>query len=371
MLSIRENGDLEITDVVPVVQFGEVQYYTTKITIDEIGDIHGNHNRLTYDGDAQRGISEDGNKMIDKKHVNQIYESVLNDNSIRGHLTWNIRKHLGNSDFVFDEKENSLVVKNKQKITLPDSAHRHDAFCQIFRDVDDDEILSSEFTLDIFNLSKEEEKEFFYTVNGKVKAPNKNRTLYLSSDIKCKLIRDFIGQCDLDGKIECVRNNAQKDGKLTKFSTMYESIFGVNGGFQKENINAENYNEYMQYFIDFYNELISSNKEFTELDKETKKINKSKTMITEEITWWGYAYLAKELKDKRNWKASLQRVMNKKQSVCGGEDVFWLSKQLPIWHATVIKPKFNYITQKQEIGVNVANSYTTRESVRKVFSLHL
>lgn len=372
MISIRENGDLEITDVTPVIQFGEVQYYTTKITIAEIGEIHGNHNRLTYDGDAQRGILENGSKMIDKKHVGQIYESVLNDNSIRGHLTWNIRKNKDICEFKFIEKEGKLIIKNNQYITLPDSAHRHQAFCQIANDIEEDsDILGSEFSLDILNLSKEEEKDFFCTVNGKTKAPNKNRTLYLSGDIKCDLIRDTIEQSELNGKVECMRNNAQKDGKLTKFSTIYESIFGNNGTYSKELITNENYNEYLNYFVDFYNELIISNKEFMELEKEQKKINKSRTMVTEEITWWGYAYLSRELKDRRNWKSSLHRIMNKKQAVDGNKDVFWLSKELPIWHATVIKPKYNYITQKQEIGTNVINSNVTRESIKKIFSLNM
>lgn len=361
-----ENGFIEISDVVAVEQFGEVQYYTTQISIEELSEIR---NRITYDGEAQRG-EIDGKPLIDQRHVNQIYESFMSGDSIRGHLTWNLRKENGGDSFIHQGDSNKLSIQPEQLITIPDSAHRHEALKLIADTVDDESILNSKFSLDIYAISKTEEKELFYTINGKVKAPNKNRTLYLSNDIECRLLRDVIAQSNLDGRIECVRNNAYKEGKLTKFSTLYESLFGSSTGvFDKKDISENTYDEYLKYLVEFYNELLETRDDFKLITKEEKDLSKQSSMALEEITWWGYSLLAKVLKDDRKWRHNLHAKMNKKISVEGGSSIHFLSKSLPIWHATVIKPKYNFITKTQEIGSSVTNSNSTRNSIQKVFTL--
>ncbi|AKQ08425.1 hypothetical protein PQE66_gp110 [Bacillus phage PBC2] len=237
--------------------------------------------------------------------------------------------------------------------------------------IDDDSILSSRFSLDIFNLTLTEEKELFSTVNGKVKTPHKNRILYLSNDIECKLLREIIAQSDLDGKIECVRNNAYKDGKLTKFSTLYDSLFGQSGVYGAGHITDDNYEEYLSWLTEFYNELLKTREDFNMLTSEQKANSKQKSMALEELSWWGYATLAEKLKGIRKWKSSLNTKMNKTIKVDGGISTHFLDKSLPIWHATVIKPKYNFITKTQEIGTSVTNSNATRNSIKKIFYVTL
>lgn len=368
MINVLENGDIEISGVLPVKQYGEVQYYTTLVSIEEISNIY---DRLTYDGEAQRGII-DGRPAIDQNHVDSICKSIVNGSSISGHLIWNLRESTKDKDrYEYLPDENKVIIKKEQLITLPDSAHRHKAFKQVADEVDDESILSSEFPLDIYNLTQYEEKDLFYNINGKVKAPNRNRTLYLSNEIKSKLLRDVIAESDLDGKIECVRNNAQRSGKLTKFSTLYDSLFGHEGSFNKVDISEDNYNDYLEWFVAFYNKLLTTSEEFKNLTNESKKKSKQRSMVLEEITWYGYAYLAKELMYERKWKHLLHEKMNKKINVEGGESVSFLSKSLPIWHATVIKPKYNFITKKQEVGTSVSNSNATRRSVKQIFYITL
>jgi len=362
----QSSNSIEITNVTPVEQFGEVQYYTTTISIEELAAIYDN---LEYDADAQRG-EIDGKPVIDRKHVNQIYESFINGNSIRGHLTWNMRKDGNNEGFLYNEDTNKLIIK-EQKITIPDSAHRHEALKLVSETIDDESVLESKFSIDIYNLSKTEEKELFFTINGKVKAPNKNRTLYLSNEIECKLLRDVIAQSNLDGRIECVRNNAYKEGKLTKFSTLYESLFGNVGSFDKSEITNDTYDEYLNWLIDFYNELLETREEFTAITSEEKLKTKETSMVLEELAWWGYGYLAKELMKDRKWKHNLHNKMSKKINVDGGSPVHFLDKSLPIWHATVIKPKYNFITKTQEVGTSVTNSNVTRGALKKIFFVTL
>jgi len=367
MIKIKDDGSVEISNVQPVEQFGEIQYFTTLITVEELSELR---DKITYDGEAQRG-EINGKPVIDQKHVNQIYEAFINGDSIRGHLTWNLRKSNDGINFTYNEDSCKLVIKDKQMITIPDSAHRHEALKLIADNIDDESILSSKFALDIFNISKIEEKELFYTINGKVKAPNKNRTLYLSTDIECKLIRDVVAQSKLDGRIECVRNNAYKDGKLTKFATLYESLFGQHGVFGKKLIDEGNYDEYLRWLIEFYNELLDSRNEFSLYHSDDKLKSKQDNMVLEEISWFGYALLAKEFKEDRKWKHKLHNFMNKKITVEGGSPIDFLDKKYPMWHATVIKPKYNFMTQKQELGSSVTNSNSTRNSIKKVFMLNL
>lgn len=364
---IIENNKIKIENITDVKQFDEIQYYTTTISIRELSEVY---HRLTYDGEAQRGSIE-GNPMIDQKHVKSIYENLINGNSIRGHLTWNLRKTEKETGFSFNDELREIIVENNQLITIPDSAHRHEAFMMASSMVEDDSVLDSRFSLDIYNLSIEDEKEFFSTVNGKVKAPNRNRTLFLSNDIECKLLRDVIINSNLNSKIECVRASSAKDGKLTKFSTLYDSLFGASGSFDKGSVTDENYKEYVEWLIDFYNELLASRHEFKISTSDEKVRLKQDSMVLEEISWWGYGYMAHLLKGERKWKYLLKEKINKMINVEGGSPIHFLSKSNPIWHATVIKPKYNFITKTQEIGTSVSNSNTTRASVKKIFYITL
>lgn len=361
----HDNGLIEISNVSAVEQFGEVQYYTAQISIEELSEIR---NRITYDGDAQRGLV-DGKPVIDRKHVNQIYEAFMGGDSIRGHLTWNLRKENGISKFEYDSEENNIFIDPQQLITIPDSAHRHQALYMIADEVDGDEsILSSRFALDIYTISKAEEKDLFYTINGKAIPPNKNRTLYLSNDIRCKLLRDIIAQSELDGKVELVRQNAQKDGRLTKFSTLYESLFGSStGSFDKVQITEDNYEEYLRWFIEFYNELLKTRKEFSIVDLSERKKTKEGSMILEELSWWGYGFLAKELMFDRKWRHNLHEKMNLKVKDEAGNETCFMDKSLKIWIDTVIKPKYNFATNKKEVSTSVRNENPTRNTVKRIF----
>ncbi|AKQ08424.1 hypothetical protein PQE66_gp109 [Bacillus phage PBC2] len=102
-LKLNSDGLIVVDDVVAVEQFGEIQYYTTTVSIDELYSIH---DKLTYDGNAQRG-EIDGKPEIDKSHVQDIYDAIIDGSSIRGHLTWNMRKLGDNANFEYDEETKS------------------------------------------------------------------------------------------------------------------------------------------------------------------------------------------------------------------------------------------------------------------------
>lgn len=362
----KENEKMILSNVKEVIQYGELQHYTTSITIEELSDVFGS---LTYDPDAQRGEIE-GKSEIDEKHVKEIYDNILNEISIRGSLSWNLRYIEGECNFLYGDKHEMLTINENQLITIPDSAHRHEAIKRIAETVKDKRILKSQFSLDIYNLDFEEEKDLFHSINGKGKTPTKNRILYLSNDIRTSLVRDLIKKSSLKGRVETVRSSTR--GKnLVKFSTIYDSLFGARGVYSKVDINKENYDEHLNWFSSFYTELLTTREDFQYISTKERREIKLKSMALEEITWWGYACLLKDIEDSKSWKKKLNSMMNKSVKVEGGKSIDFLSKINPIWHATVIKPRYDYVTQRQVLGTSVTNSNSTRDSMKKIFDLTL
>lgn len=376
MIKTDSKNQIVIYPVTPVYHSGEIEMFTTTITLREIGEMYS---RLTYDGTAQRGyeINNDIKKpMIDEKHVKGIREKIEDGESIRGHLTWNIRKFEDLEDlnleyYEFDTMKNTLTIIGNT-ITIPDSAHRHRAIYEIYKNDKDSEVLDSEMVLDIYNLTLEEEKQLFVSINGKGKTPNRNRVLYLSDDIKCQFIREIIEESDLNSRIEFVKNNANSDNKLTKFSTLYDSLFGTAGSYKNVKLEDEKqYDDLKTWLIKFYNELLNTRNEFDFNTSKEKREIKQQSMIVEELAWWGYAYMSKVLKDNLNWKRTLKNKMNNQVRVEGGFGVDFWSKSNPDWHGTLILYKFNPITQRAELGFSVYNANSTRKRIQDIVALRL
>lgn len=352
-----------LDNVQEVYQYGKVQYYNALVKLEDIGKLK---DFLIYDPEAQRGEVK-GVKEIDNKHVNNIYNSIKNKESISGNLTWNVRK--GESDgFFYDKHKQRIVISKNDKVTLPDSAHRHHAIFKIYQHHKDKELLETYFPVSIYNTSFDEEKQLFHSINGKGKTPSNNRILYLSNSKEAKVIRDSIDMSSLKGRVETVKTSTT-GMNVVKFSTLYDAFFGELGAFK--NYKHEEYNSISLFLARFFDELIKSREEFSYKTPKERIEKKRKSMVLEEISWWGYATLAEELIGDKNWKQKLKRYMNKKVDVEQGKRIDFLSKSNPIWHATVIKPRYNYITKTQELGTSVSNSSTTRGSVKKIFVLTL
>lgn len=375
VIKINDKNQVVIYPVTPVYHNGEIEMFTTTISMREIGEMY---NRLTYDGAAQRGYETSNNikkPMIDNNHVDNIKEKIEDGESIRGHLTWNIRKFEDLEDlnleyYEYDAMKNTLTIVGNT-ITLPDSAHRHKAIYEIYRIDKDNDVLDNEMILDIYNLTLEDEKQLFVSINGKGKTPNRNRVLYLSDDAKCQFIRDIIEESNLINRVEFVKNNANSDSKLTKFSTLYDSLFGATGTYKNIKLDDKTYKELKAWLVKFYNELLSGRDEFSFESTKDKRDIKNKSMLVEELSWWGYAYMSKMLKDDPNWKRSLHNKMNKQININGGFSVDFWSKSNPDWHGTLILYKFNYITQQAELASGVYNANSTRKRMQDIVALRL
>lgn len=375
MIKINGKNQVVIYPVTPVYHNGEIEMFTTSVTLREIGEMY---NRLTYDGAAQRGYETNNNikkPMIDSTHVANIRGKIEEGDSIRGHLTWNIRKFEDLEDlsldyYEFDAMKNTLTIVGNT-ITLPDSAHRHKAVYEIYKNDKDNDVLDNEMILDIYNLTLEDEKQLFVSINGKGKTPNRNRILYLSDDTRCQFIRDIIDESELKDRVELVKNNANSDNKLTKFSTLYDALFGATGTYRNVKLDNKTYKELKIWLVKFFNELLVTRDEFLFESTKEKRGIKNKSMLVEELSWWGYTYMSKMISNDPNWKRSLNNKMNKQISVNGGFSVDFWSKSNPDWHGTLILYKFNYITQQAELGSSVYNANSTRKRMQDIVALRL
>lgn len=375
MITINNKNQIVIYPVTPVYVNGEIEMFTTTATLADIGSLY---HRLTYDGDAQRGYITYNDKetpMIDDIHVTNIRDEIEDGKAIRGHLTWNIRRSEDLDDlnleyYEYDPIKNTLTIIGNT-ITLPDSAHRHKAIYEIYKADKDNEVLDNEMVLDIYNLTQIEEKQLFVSINGKGKTPHRNRVLFLSDDIKCQLVRDLMYGSALKDRVECVRNNSNAGNKLTKFSTLYDSLFGTAGVYKNIQLNTEKYNELQRWLIKFYDELLNTRDEFVFNTTKEKREIKNQSILVEELAWWAYAYMAKQLKQDANWKRTLNNKMNKQVNIEGGFNVDFWSKANPDWHGTLILYRFNYITQKAELGTSMYNANSTRKRIQDIVALRL
>lgn len=374
MIKINDKNQIVIYPVTPVYVNDEISHFITTVRMKEIGEVFP---RLSYDGEAQRGYLEKNevkSPMIDKSHMNNIKNTILNGDNIHGTLIWNIRKFEDIDDleveyYEYNQNKNELIIRGNT-ITLPDSAHRHFAISSIYKQDKDDEVLENEMVLQIYSMNFEEEKDFFRTSNNG-KPIVRNRKLYLSNDIKCLLLRDVITNSLLKNRVEFAKNHANTKNKLIKFSTLYDSLFDNSMVYNNYTINESNYEVLKNWLIKFYNELLSTREEFNFVNKKEKLELKQETMLIEEISWWGYAILAKKIQNDTNWKRTLNNKMNKTFGLTSGLSVDFWSKSNTDWWGTVLQYAIDTVTKEVIITPRVTNSATTRKKMRDTVAIRL
>jgi hypothetical protein len=361
-ITLRTNGSVVITDAIPVKQFGKVKQWTTKITIREMGEMY---DRITYDPETNRGLKADGHDMIDKKHVNNMYNVIMRENhGLCGDMTLNIR----GDGFEATPPKNSdmqvLIIDANQIITIPDSAHRREVFKKIYESGKNSERLDDEYVLNVHNMTINEEQVFFAEINGAIKRPCNNRIAALNrnnpNSITHCLTRELIENVGI--KVDYV-NNATAYNKITKFSTFHDALFKRCGAYEKTDINSE-YNRLLEWLTEFYTELLSTRVEFQ--DVERKQVYKLETMALEEIMWWGYSAISKELIGVPNWVKILNKAMDAREQ---GMD--WMDKRLKRWQtAAAIRPSYDKDGKKID-GTGVINSWVTRGRMATQGKIHI
>jgi len=92
--------------------------------------------------------------------------------------------------------------------------------------------------------------------------------------------------------------------------------------------------------------------------------------LLEEITWWGYAYIAKKLEQDKSWKRTLNNKLNKKINIQGMKPIDFWSKTNPNWDCV---KRFTIDRESKKIipTSSVYNSNGTRRQIQKIIALNL
>lgn len=308
-----------------------------------------------------------------KNHFDNFNEFIPVVKNDKTHLTWNIREEFEDLDleyFYYDSKKNTLIIYGNS-IYLPDSKHRHKGIFLAYQKDKNNDIFDNEMILDIRNDSFEDEKNFFVTESDKLLRINRTRVLYLSNDIKAKLVRDIIENSDLKGRVEDTLRYA-KENKLLTFAALYDSLFGVAccGAYKKLEITNENYDEYKNWLIKFYNELLKTRPEFNFNNYEERKEFKDINMIAEELSWFAYSLMSKLLKDDSHWKRTLYNKMNYMLQVKNRRMDFW-SKAHSIWHGQILLYDIDHDKHDIIITKKINNSNATKKNIQDIVALKL
>ena len=175
----------------------------------------------------------------------------------------------------------------------------------------------------------------------------------------------------MKGRVEFQKNHASTGNKLTKFSTLYDSLFDNGMAYKNYDVNEGNFKSIKGWLIKFYNALLDTREEFAFNVSSEKTELKKQTMLIEEVTWWGYAVLAKKMQDSANWKQGLTTKMNKVVSLGNGISVDFWAKTNPDWHGSIIKYSYNYITKQAELTSQIYNSTYSRRKKQETVALKL
>ncbi|MGV6830564.1 MAG: hypothetical protein ACWA5P_03255 [bacterium] len=269
-----------------------VQKYIAKITIDELSQWFqytrekkgGRHPFKVSDTSiiqiherVQRGKNDYGFVLQDKAKIDDISKSLLKINTeakkvYLGSLVWNIRKSDKNTikKIKISEDDNlppeyELRI-NVDKIYLTDSAHRHFGIVEAYKEYrkepkkypEFDE--NFEFSVEIYNLSQDDEQNLFNELNSKQKKITAAKQKELDNSTPLGKIKDSIIDYDLENKKIFYNNIELNSNKNTRHTLMTMSVFvaSIKEMFKNDIIEVDKNNndelkeEIVKYYCDFF-----------------------------------------------------------------------------------------------------------------------
>lgn len=334
MITINEREQLEIYNVVPVYRSGRIIKFLTSVSIADLLKVE---NIVKYDVETQRGQKVVNNKVeniMNKKNIEEMKVKIIDDFFDGGTLSWNCRiTEVGKEKEVveFVPEENKIVILTRN-ITLPDSAQRHTAIWGLkdFNLSLDQQNFCFPLSISMYTLA--EEQSLFSEINGEGTKACKTRALYLSNAHKNVLVKDIIKHSALKDNVEVVRDSVYRKDKAVAFATLYSSWFDARSGAFR-GLQEEDTQEFREWIIKFYNELITIRPELQYMDADQRYIIGRQSISFSTHVWMAYAHLAKLLKDDINWKRKLQRLNKSYKSGQWEGDLFSIDN--PIWHGTI------------------------------------
>lgn len=230
----------------------------------------------------QRGKNESGFVLQEKNKIDDIKESLLGihktDNKVYlGSLVWNIRKSEKNTFKIMEFKEVGSDLPTYtlnmfvDKIYLTDSAHRHFAIVEAYKEYQSNPNLyplfdeNFEFSVEIYNLTSEEEQKLFNELNSKQKKITAAKEKELDNSTPIGKIKDEIIDYDMENERIFYNNIELNSNQNTRHTLMTMSVFvasikemfknEINEVYIKDNVNVELKEEIVTYYCNFFSEL--------------------------------------------------------------------------------------------------------------------
>jgi hypothetical protein len=274
-------------------------------------------------------------KIMSKKNIDEMKDKILDDFFDGGLLSWNVRiSDIGKEKEViqFSPLENKLTI-TANTITLPDSAQRHTAIWGLEEFTTSIDQSNYCFPLSVSLYTFTEEQSLFSEINGEGTQCSKTRSLYLSNSTKNMLVKDIIRNSSLKNNVEYVQDTIYRKDKIVAFATLYSSLFDKTSGVFKQ-IQETELEDFKQWMIKFYNELIEVRPEMQYMGKEERLEWQQNFLSCCPYAWYSYAHIAKALKGDQNWKRKLQKLAKPFKSGEQEIDLFDMSNK--IWQGTIM-----------------------------------
>ncbi len=231
---------------------------------------------------VQRGKNESGFVLQEKNKVDEIRDTLLGihktDKKVYlGSLVWNIRKKERNTIKKIKVSENDNLPPEYElrmdvdNIYLTDSAHRHfgivEAYNEYRKKPEDypffDE--NSEFSVEIYNLTSDEEQNLFNELNSKQKKITAAKQKELDNSTPLGKIKDEIIDYDMENERIFYNNIELNSNQNNRHTLMTMSVFvaSIKEIFKQEidevyinsDVNDELKYEIVSYYCDFFSTL--------------------------------------------------------------------------------------------------------------------
>lgn len=334
-----------------VARLGENEYLTFcagRVLVDLWKD-----GTIEYNPDIQRGAKIKVNKknetvvkpIFSHANVKKIEQEMIEGRYCTDMITFNVED--GN---MLDYKNSKLCLKEGY-LSILDGHHRIRALVNIEKRFKKDptrlaSILDNLiFPVKITNYDLKKAQQQFYQFSLGLKISSSRAQYFNQKDWINVLIREIIEESALKDKVELIRNTIPKkeEKNVVSFATLVNSI---KNNFEDITQTEEEKQELKEYLIKFFNLLFEVVPEFN--DFEERNILKSTSLLPENIMFYGFAALSKEIKDNENWEDIVRSIRN---IDLNKDSQNWLSK----------------VTKEGSKGYSIINSEDSRRYLSNMF----
>jgi hypothetical protein len=291
--------------------------------------------------------------IFDASNADEIAEKLLcGEKLFLGPLIWNLRP--GEFEGYFDEKSSSLHLYSG-KLYLPDSHHRQQAILKAVRTFKEEQaaypnfLLSKEFNIELYFLSKDDEGNYFYDKNQRPKPTAKSKAYDLTTlDDRSILAKKVIEKsAALANNVNRVTDRlTARNPQVVTLSTLREMLRDLPSEAEVDKAEVEGLAIVAASFFDL---LAQVRPELGLVPVDERRKIREKLIVDAAVMMHGYASLMKSFNESVSelslrgatvkWQRDLQRLSCNHRYRFGKWSGDLFEKRNPLWSQIgVVKP---------------------------------